>query len=103
MAPGTISMMTLSTMVIDRIDNVSAAKTNLKALMNDSLALISGIVDTVQPDVNAKTDAKITVACGVNPACVPMVTPSISPIMQPAKQCKVAANAMRLVEVFVLQ
>ena len=43
------------------------------------------------------------VVCGVNPACVPMVTPSISPIMQPAKQCKVAANAMRLVEVFVLQ
>lgn len=47
MAPGTTSMMTLSTMVIDRIDNVSAAKTNLKALMNDNLALISGIVDTV--------------------------------------------------------
>ena len=47
MAPGIISMIMLSTTVIDNIDNVSAAKTNFKDFMSDNLARTNGMIDAV--------------------------------------------------------
>ena len=47
MAPGMISIIMLSTTVIDSMDNVSAAKTNFKDFMSDSLARTNGMIDAV--------------------------------------------------------
>jgi len=96
-------MIMLSTTVIDSMDNVSAAKTNFKDFMSDNLARTNGMIDAAYPEMKAKTDAKMTVVCGANPACVPMVTPTISPIIHPARQCKLADSAICLIEFFVLQ
>ena len=47
MAPGIISMIMLSTIVIDSMDSVSAAKTNFKDFMSDNLARTNGMIDAV--------------------------------------------------------
>lgn len=81
-------------MVMARIDVVSAAKTNRKAFLNDSFALTSGQVETEYPDRKDKIEARVIVCLACKPVWVPMVTPIISPMAQPAKQWSVALKAM---------
>ena len=101
MAPGIASIMMLSVIVMARIDNVSAAQTSLNARMNDSRARHRGVVEMAYPETNDNILARSTVLWGVNPACVPIVTPISSPIAQPNRQWRVALAAMRFIEVLV--
>lgn len=97
-APGTVSMMMLSTIVIVRIETVSAASTRRNAFLNEAPALTIGRVDTLYPEINERIAASSTVSREAKLNVVPIVTPMSSPIAQPIRQCSVALAAIFLME-----
>jgi len=90
------AMTALSTTSIVAIDSVSAARTTPSAPKKPSPPLMSGSVERVYPNRNARPTASPIVARVLSPRAVPTISPPISPIAHPVRQWSVALAAIEL-------
>jgi hypothetical protein len=94
MAPGIATTTALSTSSIAAIDTVSATTATRTAARSGRPGRRTRRTVNAYPNRNASTTARAIVGTSPRPVTVPITMPRISPMAQPARQCRLTLTAM---------